>query len=83
MMAAFLQRIKGTSSCSKVLREKELTAPDLGAKGCFIIPPASNVDAVRFYKRHGFRLFDEVMDDGESGQAGYLKDGSICLVHNL
>ncbi|KAF2245282.1 hypothetical protein BU26DRAFT_433080 [Trematosphaeria pertusa] len=54
-----------------------------GASGCHIIMPASNIDARRFYGRHGFRMYEKSMNDGGSGEPGILKDGSVCLVREL
>ncbi|ORX94425.1 GCN5-related N-acetyltransferas-like protein [Clohesyomyces aquaticus] len=55
---------------------------DLGAGGVHLGMVATNSDAKRFYERHGFQAFDEVMDGGESGQRGREGD-AVYLVKSV
>lgn len=54
----------------------------LGAGGVHLGMVASNDGARRFYERLGFELCGEVLDGGESGEAG-RDGGAKCLVKSL
>lgn len=53
-----------------------------GARGVHLGMVRTNDGARRFYERLGFRLCEEVLDGGESGEKG-RHGGALCLVKNL
>ncbi|KAF2195040.1 GCN5-related N-acetyltransferas-like protein [Zopfia rhizophila CBS 207.26] len=53
-----------------------------GAAGVHLKMLIENVEAKRFYEKLGFRIFEEVMDGGDSGEVGRVGD-AICMVKEL
>lgn len=69
----------GKSWGTKLIREFLESIKSVGAQGVHLGMVRTNDGARRFYERLGFRLCEQVLDDGVSGEKGRHGD-AICLV---
>ncbi|KAK6362357.1 hypothetical protein TWF730_006051 [Orbilia blumenaviensis] len=54
-----------------------------GIGGLHLVMEGRNVDAERFYKAIGYSRFDEVVDEGKSGELGKDVNGNLWMVKKL